>query len=87
LHRKAKLAKQNSELPYFGQRIKAARERLGLTQKELAVQINRSQDTIWSYEAGTLKPRLDDIPQLARILDVPITYFFEDGIPGSENKA
>jgi transcriptional regulator with XRE-family HTH domain len=36
---------------------------------------------ITHYENGVYSPHASDLPRLARILGVPITYFFEEDEP------
>jgi len=62
----------------IGQRIKKAREALGISQLELAMRLGRDQSAISSYEAGRRRLSADDIPLFAKELDVPIIYFYED---------
>ncbi len=64
------------DLKDFGQRLKAARERAGMTQKELADAIGKSADTVATYEVGSRQPRLNDLPKIAEALEVPIDAFF-----------
>lgn len=72
------------ELEEIGQRIREAREHLGMTQEELADVIGRTQDTISSYELGNRAIRITELPALARVLKVPIGYFFGRTDPDSE---
>ena len=51
--------------------IKQARERLGLTQRQLAEAISRDQPTISRYERGA-RPSVDDAPLLARALGLSV---------------
>jgi transcriptional regulator with XRE-family HTH domain len=64
------------ELEELGQRIREARERLGITQGNLAALMGRTQDTISSYELGNRAIRVTELPALAKALKVPIGYFF-----------
>ena len=63
----------------FGARLRLARERKGLTQEELVDRVGqKSRAAISEYEAGKRKLSAIDLPDFARALDVPITYFFSD---------
>lgn len=64
------------ELEVIGQRIRESRERLNLTQGELAELIGRTQDTVSSYELGNRAIRITELPALARALKIPIGYLF-----------
>lgn len=66
------------DLEIFGEKIKNARERIGLSQEQLAKAMRRDQRTISQYENGRRKVSITDLPVLATILHVPIVYFFED---------
>ena len=54
----------------FGERLTRARERKGLSRKELAQLLNVGQNTIWRWEVGQREPSLEKIQTLARALDV-----------------
>lgn len=71
-------------LKLVGNRIREARERLGLTQEELAFRINKTQNSISTYESGTRSIRLTELDTLAKALEVPISYFFGDEYPTDE---
>jgi len=52
--------------------IKNARERLGMTQRELAIKLRTSENTIKRFESGKLKPTLSQARELERILGVKL---------------
>ena len=49
----------------IGERIKEARNKLGLTQAQLANQVGVSSQTVWSWEAGRVKPNHEHLEELA----------------------
>ena len=49
----------------IGNRIKEARTKLGLTQAQLAKQVGVSSQTVWSWEAGRVKPTHEHLEELA----------------------
>ena len=57
-----------------GQRIKEARKKVGLTQKELADRIEVSTTTIQQYELGKRQPRFEQMAAIADALGV--TYYY-----------
>src|SRR5258708_33333599 len=61
----------------LGVRIRLARERLGLSQDELAVAVHKDQRAISEYENGKRKLAVTDLPDFARVLDVSGLYFYE----------
>jgi len=62
----------------LGERIRKAREHLGLSQEELATAIGRDQRTISEYENGKRKVSATDLSDFAKVLDVSILYFYEE---------
>lgn len=50
--------------------LKEYRKRSGLTQAELAEQMNVHENTIRRWEAGNFEPRSNDLQKLCRILGV-----------------
>lgn len=59
----------------IGNKIKSAREQRGLTQKELGIALNCSEQAIGNYEAGRRKISIEDLEKIAKILNKPISYF------------
>ncbi len=62
---------------HLGSRIRQAREKLGLSQEELAEMVSRNQAAISAYENGNRKIAAIDLPQFARALEVSLLYFYE----------
>ena len=58
----------------FTERLKALRKEAGLTQKELAKQIETSQPSYQYWEKGTRKPSRENIKKLATIFNVSTDY-------------
>ena len=69
----------------LGQRIKAARERSGISQAQLAAAVGRSQSTVAEWETGGTDPRRNIVEKIAETLDVEVTWL-EFGNP-DENPA
>lgn len=65
------------DLLEFGQRIRHAREKLALSQEDLASRIQRDQRAVSEYEHGKRRIAATDLPRLAQALHVPVLYFFE----------
>ncbi len=61
----------------LGIRIRTARERVGLSQEELAVAVSKDQHAISQYENGKRKLPVTDLPAFAKVLKMPLLYFFE----------
>lgn len=61
-------------LQAFGQRVKSARESIGLSQQDLADKVFTSKSMISSYENGLSDPRQSMIPLLSEALNVSIGW-------------
>lgn len=57
--------------------IKSARERSGLTQRDLAVRVGVDQSTVCLWEVGKTQPRAKLLPCIANILECTIDELVE----------
>lgn len=64
----------------FGQRIRSAREQMDMTQYDLADKLSRDQRAISEYERGTRRFPATDLPLLSSVLQVPLSYFFQENL-------
>jgi transcriptional regulator with XRE-family HTH domain len=81
-------ANMNREiLKQIGQRIYQARVNLGMTQAELAERLGVDRVEVTHYENGNRGPHISDVPLLAKVLNVPTSYFFEGDREGRDEKA
>jgi transcriptional regulator with XRE-family HTH domain len=63
----------------LGTRLKTARERLGLTQEALVERLGKKTvASISEYENGKRRLAAADLPDFARALQVPVSYFYAD---------
>jgi transcriptional regulator with XRE-family HTH domain len=62
----------------FGARVRAARERLGISQDELATRVSKDQRAISEYETGRRRMFVNDLPLFCEVLQVPYAYFFTE---------
>lgn len=66
----------------FAQRMKMARERLGISQMELGVRAGIDEFSasarINQYERGKHTPDFSTARNLAKVLNVPTAYFYAD---------
>lgn len=69
----------------FGDRLKAHREKMGMTQADLASKIGVDPNTIQRYESGSL-PKGDKIVSLADVLDCSIDWLLKGSGQKYENK-
>ncbi|SRR5581483_1038057 len=65
----------------LGQRIRQARDKAGLSQEEFANAVGKDQRAISEYESGKRRVAATDLTIFARVLEVPVVYFYE-GTPG-----
>ncbi|PLR79381.1 transcriptional regulator [Bacillus sp. V3-13] len=61
----------------IGENIRTCRERLNLSQKELAIKVRVGTATIEKYEAGEQLPDIQTILKISTALDVPASELLE----------
>jgi transcriptional regulator with XRE-family HTH domain len=62
----------------FTERLKSARNKLGLGQREVARKVNLSVSCISRYETGQRKPRPEHLELLAFALETSVAYLLEE---------
>lgn len=62
----------SKDAPPFGQRLAAARERRGLSQQDLADQLNMTRSMVAYYERRAKNPTLEFIERAADVLKVSV---------------
>ncbi len=62
---------------HVGKRVRLRRTLLGLSQKKLGEAIGLTFQQIQKYERGANRIGSSRLYQLARVLDVPVSYFFD----------
>jgi len=62
---------------YVGERIRERRIMLGLTQQQLAELIGVTYQQAHKYERGINRVSAGRLYEIARVLNTPITYFYE----------
>lgn len=63
---------------HVGQRIKLRRTLMGMTQGKLGESIGLTFQQIQKYERGANRVSSSKLWQLSNVLDVPISFFFDD---------
>lgn len=63
---------------HVGGRVRLRRTLLGMSQEKLAEAIGLTFQQVQKYERGTNRIGSSRLFDLARVLDVPVAYFFED---------
>jgi transcriptional regulator with XRE-family HTH domain len=61
----------------IGQRMRQARERIGMSQKEFADSVDKDQTAISEYETGKRKVPAVELSVFARVLGVPVSFFYD----------
>ncbi len=62
----------------IGKRIKECREKVGLTQEELAKLLGVSKGAIGNYESDASYPKIENMTKLFEILKTDANYLFQD---------
>ena len=63
---------------YVGSRIRFARTMRGWTQTDLGERLKISYQQIQKYESGANRVSAGQLFRLTEILDVPVTFFYDD---------
>jgi transcriptional regulator with XRE-family HTH domain len=71
---------------HVGSRLRLRRLELGMSQERLAEQLGITFQQVQKYERGTNRIGASRLHQIALVLQVPITYFFEGAESESDEK-
>ena len=63
---------------HVGSRVQLRRSNLGLSRSKLARDVNLTFQQIQKFERGTNRISASRLADLARALDVPVSFFFDD---------
>src|SRR5688572_8924249 len=78
------VAKQTEKKPVFATRLAQARERAGLSQKQLGILAGLDPSVasprINQYERGRHEPQLKTAKQLAEVLGIPPAFLYTDDV-------
>ncbi|MCP4330481.1 MAG: helix-turn-helix transcriptional regulator [Alphaproteobacteria bacterium] len=90
--RGARKARYSSERPnpvdiHVGGRVRLRRTMLGMSQEKLGEAIGLTFQQVQKYERGTNRIGSSRLFELSRVLDVPITFFFDDMAPQVASKS
>jgi len=74
---------------HVGSRVRLRRMMLGMSQEKLGESLGITFQQIQKYEKGTNRIGASRLQHIARVLTVPVSFFFEDapGAPSSESSA
>ena len=70
---------ENEKNLTFGEKLKTARKSAGLTQEQLAEKLTVSRQAVTKWEADRGLPDIENLRQIARLLNVSIDYLLDDG--------
>ena len=62
----------------IGEIILQRRKELGMTQKTLAERLNVTDRSVSRWECGVNLPDVETLKTIAKVLEVPVSYFYED---------
>jgi transcriptional regulator with XRE-family HTH domain len=71
---------------HVGSRVRLRRMMLGMSQEKLGEHLGITFQQIQKYEKGTNRIGASRLQHIARVLTVPVAFFFEDA-PGGEPQA
>jgi transcriptional regulator with XRE-family HTH domain len=72
---------------HVGARVRLRRTLLGMSQEKLGDAIGLTFQQVQKYERGANRVGASRLYDLARVLDVPVSYFFEEMSPETSAKA
>ena len=56
--------------------LKAARTNAGMTQKELAENLDVTVDTVLNWESGKSEPKLSQLKRISELSGIPMDFIF-----------
>lgn len=68
----------------FSQKLKELRSERGLTQKQIAEQLNMSQQGYARWESGKIQPSIPTIEKFANFFNIPIAQLLSEENEKSE---
>jgi transcriptional regulator with XRE-family HTH domain len=74
---------------HVGARVRLRRTMLGMSQEKLGEALGLTFQQVQKYERGANRVGASRLWEMSRVLDVPVSYFFEelDGEPGAAGSA
>ncbi|MCG6856688.1 MAG: helix-turn-helix domain-containing protein [Salaquimonas sp.] len=70
---------------HVGSRVRLRRTMLGMSQEKLGEHLGITFQQIQKYEKGANRVGASRLQEIARVLNTPVSFFFEDA-PGDENR-
>lgn len=69
------------ELHMYGEKIRDLRKGRGDTLRSLGEKLGRGHTTLQKIEKGQVKANMDLLEEIAKLYDVPMSYFLDEEIP------
>ena len=78
MERNFRITNANAIDMYVGKRVRSRRALLGMSQEQLGIELNITSQQVQKYERGANRASASGLRDINQILDVPISYFFDD---------
>ncbi len=78
VERNFRITNNNAIDMHVGKRVRLRRTLLGMSQEQLGAELNITFQQVQKYERGVNRISASRLWDISQILDVPISYFFDD---------
>jgi transcriptional regulator with XRE-family HTH domain len=78
VERNFRITNNNAIDMHVGKRVRLRRTLLGMSQEQLGAELNITFQQVQKYERGANRISASHLWDISQILDVPISYFFDD---------
>ena len=78
VERNFRITNNNAIDMHVGNRVRLRRTLLGISQEQLGAELNVTFQQVQKYERGANRISASRLWDISQILDVPISYFFDD---------
>jgi transcriptional regulator with XRE-family HTH domain len=85
--RRQKMDKPNPTDVHVGSRVRLRRTLLGMSQEKLGEAIGLTFQQVQKYERGANRVGASRLYDLSKVLDVPVSFFFEEMAPAGSAEA
>ena len=85
VERNFRITNNNAIDMHVGKHVHLRRTLLGMSQEQLGAELNVAFQQVQKYERGANRISASRLWDISQILDVPISYFFDDMSEGTMN--
>ena len=78
MERNFRIINNNAIDMHVGKRVRLRRTLLGMSQEQLGTELNITFQQVQKYERGANRVSASRFLDISQILDVPVSYFFDD---------